>query len=275
VRDAHYVYAIVRQGAELPTRTMRGVAELSMVSYRELVAVTGSIGSDPASPTMEAMLHHEAVVEAVRAAHPALPVRFGTAFRDAPSIATALAQRYETLLADLDRLGDKVELSLTALWSARASHRARHVSPLKEHARRGDGVGARYLRARAASLRRDEGLKERARLAAQRIDKVLCDHALERRVFVHPTPRIALRMTYLLTPMHVDRFRSAFDALRGDRRELRLLLTGPWPPYSFVKRAEIDGQADPARRLAELAPVLVRREAEARRPRRRGAQANK
>src|SRR5215218_1642490 len=116
--DAHYVYAIVGRDTPLPTADGAGAAELATVSWRELAAITGRMGDDRTPLTMEAVLHHEAVVEAVRRQGPALPVRFGTVFRDATSVATALAERYEPLAADLDRLGDKVELGITALWAA-------------------------------------------------------------------------------------------------------------------------------------------------------------
>ena len=254
VGSACFVYAIVGRATPLPASgTGGGAAELTMVSWRELAAVTGRMDDDRAPLTIDAVLHHEAIVEAVRREGPALPVRFGTVFRDAPSVASALAERYEPLAADLDRLGDKVELSLTALWAAPpAGDGAAPARDEEDGARAVQGAGARYLRACAAELRRDETMKEMARTVARELDEVLGGLALEQRVSLLPTPRVAVRTAYLLDHAGVRDFRAAVDAVRETHGELRVMLTGPWPPYSFVRRTESDGEAAPSGRLAEL-----------------------
>jgi hypothetical protein len=254
VPNAHYVYAIVRRDSPLPT-ARNGTGDLTIVACRELGAVTRQMGDDRAPLTTEAMLHHEAVVEAVREQGPALPVRFGTMFSDASSVATAVEDRYEALAADLDRLGDKVELGLTALWAAPPSSEesafgSADDTPITQAA------GARYLRATVARCRSDEAMRERARVVAQELDDVLGGRALDRRVSLLPTPGIAVRAAYLLDPAGVDAFRAVFEAMRRDRCDVRLLLTGPWPPYSFVRRARREGGV-PDGRFAELTDILA------------------
>jgi hypothetical protein len=257
VSSALYVYAIVARDTPLPPAGADGaVAELGMVPWRELAAVTGRLDTDGAPLTMENVLRHEAVVEAARKRGPALPVRFGTVFRDPESVATALAEQYEPLAADLRRLGDKVELSLTALWAEPPS------GDPPTDARREDGVpgkrgaGALYLYARAAETRREDAVRARAQEVARDLDELLGGLALERRVSLLPTPRIAVRTAYLLDPAGVAAFRNGFEGVRRTRRELRVLLTGPWPPYSFVRRTETEGGAGCDGRLAALVQLL-------------------
>ena len=45
-----------------------------------------------------------------------------------------------------------------------------------------------------------------------------------------------LNWAFLLAPAEIAGFRAALDRLQGDEvfPGLRLTLTGPWPPYSFV-----------------------------------------
>lgn len=236
MRSACYVYAIVGREASLPAYSPPEVPELELVAWRELAAVTGRTGDDGTPVTMEAVVRHEAIVEAVRREGPALPVRFGTVFRNAESVASALAERYEPLTADLDRLGDKVEMSLTALWSTLPGSEAPAGALPNDTARDGKGAGARWMYARAARLRREEAMKELARSVADDLDEVVGALALERRVSLLPTPRVAVRTAYLLDPSRVSAFRAAFDAGRVMREELRVMVTGPWPPYSFVRR---------------------------------------
>jgi hypothetical protein len=258
MNSARYVYAIVRRDASLPTTVSVGAAtELAMVPCGELAAVTRRMAAEEPRLTMDAVLHHELVVEAVREQVPALPVRFGTVFRNARSLASALAERYEPLAADLHRLGDKAELSLTALWSAPTLGAGPVDAPRKETAVVGDRAGANYLRARAAELRRDEALEERARSFAQKLDEALGAFAIERRVTLVPTPRVAIRTAYLIDPARADAFRMAFDAMRLDLRELRMLLTGPWPPYSFAAPSGSEGLAATHQRVTSVAQLLT------------------
>jgi hypothetical protein len=44
-----------------------------------------------------------------------------------------------------------------------------------------------------------------------------------------------LRGAYLVDRERVDDFAREVGALQQDHPELRLLCTGPWPPYSFVE----------------------------------------
>lgn len=255
--SARYVYAIVGRGTPLPPAGSCAAAnELAIVPWRELAAVTRRIGEGHATFTMEAVMHHEAVVEAVRQQGPALPVRFGTLLRDAASVASALAERYDALVDDLQRLGDKVELSLTAIWSTEPLG-SEPAPALDAPANGHQSAGAHYLKARAAELRRHEGLEERARTIAERLDHTLSGHSLERRVSLLPKSRIAIRTAYLLEPSGVGAFRAAVETVRRTLTEMRVLLTGPWPPYTFVRRQGKDGETSVDGRLAEIAQLLT------------------
>jgi hypothetical protein len=252
-----YVYAIVGRDTPLPSIPAGKGAELSLVPWRELAAVTGRMVDDGSSITMKAVLHHEAVVEAVRQQGRALPVRFGTAFRDAASVASALAERYEPLTAELGRLGDKVELSLTALWAAPRCGQEPAYPTREDAVPAGQSPGAQYLHARAAELRRDEARRERAKRVAHELERDLGGLVLERRVSLCPSPRVVVRAAYLLDPARVGDFKTAFERIHGTRAELRVLLTGPWPPYSFVRRTHADDGAALDAHLPALVQTLT------------------
>ena len=261
--SARYVYAIVRRDAPLPTTIGVGADELAMVPWRELAAVARPAFTDSVHLTMDAVLHHERIVEAVREQGPALPVRFGTVFQSESTLTSALAERYAPLVADLDRLGDKSELSLTALWNARGGMRdersgeSRATSTSSNSPLSARAEGASYLRARAAELQRDEALEQEARTLAAKIDEVLGRLAIERRVSLVPTPRIAIRTSYLIAPGGAAAFRAAFDVVRREHGELRMLLTGPWPPYRFAAPPETQALASTDRRVVQLAQLFT------------------
>ncbi|MBV9282033.1 MAG: GvpL/GvpF family gas vesicle protein [Chloroflexi bacterium] len=231
-----YVYAVQARGARLPSRVL-GFRDrrLFAVSHRDLEAVVSEIEEDTLQGTEEDILRHEVVVEAVRQMGPAIPVRFGTVMRDPVAVANALGARYSTLAGDLERLGDKVELGVTILW-----HEPAVEDTAEEDESSGEQTpGTRYLRAKYSQYRRDAGLRDRAARLARELDGELAAHALDRRCTVLPTPRLMMRAAYLLRPPDVEAFRGAFAELKRKRSDLRFLLTGPWPPYSFVTTAEV------------------------------------
>ena len=259
MNSACCVYAIVRRGTRPPAgRIATHAADLALVPCRELAAVVERIGDGGAgpAPTIEAVLRHEAIVESVRQQRRAIPVRFGTVFRDAASVTQAIAERYDALQADLDRLGDKVELSLTALWAGLPADDDA-AAPGANGANAAQGAGARYLRERAAECRREDALRERARVVVDRLDQILGPRALDRCVLLLPRPGVAVRTAYLVDPAEVRAVRMAFEATRRSQGDVRLLLTGPWPPYSFVRRADTDREAACDGPLLEIANILT------------------
>jgi gas vesicle protein GvpL/GvpF len=233
-----YVYAIIPANATLPTHLAGFGGPLRSIAQGELAAAVSPVERDDLSATPEHLLRHERTVEAVRATNAALPVRFGTVMEDEGALRRALTEQYDSLRADLARLGDKLELGVTALWGDAPSSEAAHPNGGErvhsEAATPAEGRGSRYLRARMATYRREESLRQRAERLAAEIDAALCPHALEHRRSLCPSAGLALRNVYLVDPERLGAFVGAFDALRERRLEARLLLSGPWPPYSFV-----------------------------------------
>ncbi|MEA2126896.1 MAG: Gas vesicle synthesis protein GvpL/GvpF, partial [Solirubrobacteraceae bacterium] len=104
-----YVYAITEAPAAVPD-------ELDTLASGPLAAVVRTVAAAPAA-TPEEMLAHESRVEAVMAAQPVLPVRFGTTFDDAAEI-VSLLERNETEFAQrLDEVRGCVELSVRMRWT--------------------------------------------------------------------------------------------------------------------------------------------------------------
>lgn len=260
-----YVYAIQPRSPGLPSG-LRGLwgTPVSTVCHRDLAAVIGDCRRNDLRPTADLVLRHESVVEALRRHAPGLPVRFGTVLASDQAVARALAERHDVLTADLERLGDKVELGLTVLWddpgggagAVGGDHGLTGGSPGSGS----PGPGARYLQALLAASRREEAELSAAEAVARQLDRTLGAYAIERRCGLPRARRMVTRSTYLLQPSQVPRFQGAFEALRGEHRGLRFLLSGPWPPYSFVTPADA-GSPSPLMRCFDQIGRLVAHEA--------------
>jgi hypothetical protein len=243
----YYVYAIVRREARIPPE-LRGLHEaaLSMVAWQDLAAVISPIESATVPTIPACLLRHEEVVEALCRAGPTLPVRFGTILADQAAVARAIAEKYEVLLADLERVGDKVELGLTILWNTQTEQEAQTEQQLPmttaSPARRSSGSGTRYLESRLAYYRRETAQQSKARSVIADLEQVCRPYILEQRYRVLSSPRLAVRAAYLIQPRQIRDFQHAVDEMREKRPDLRWLLSGPWPPYSFVTGAGVPFQ---------------------------------
>jgi len=195
---------------------------------------------DGAAPTAsgENLLRHEAIVEAICAGAAALPVRFGVILPDGAAVERALERQRDTLRADLLRIGDKVEMGVIALWNPAATQEEAAVSAEETSAadqRAEPRPGLAYLRARQAQYQRSATMRARAERLGDALDAELRPRPLQTQRALCPSPRLALRAVHLLERAQVGAFGEAFDAARRRHAaEARLLLSGPWPPYSFV-----------------------------------------
>ncbi len=238
----YYVYAIVQREARIPADlTGLGDAPLSRVPWQDLAAIGSPIQSATLPATPASVLRHEAVVEALCQAGPALPARFGAILADPAAVAQSIAEKYEVLRADLARVGDKVELGLTILWDTPAkpdeAQTEQQMLAAAQTESSAPGAGKRYLEAKLALHRREAAQQHQARAIIADLEQALRPYLLEQRCRVLSLPRLAVRAAYLVQPWQVQAVQRKVDELRQKQPELRWLLSGPWPPYTFVTGA--------------------------------------
>lgn len=179
--------------------------------HGDMAALFSEASGDAAAVSQ--VLDHERVVEAAMAQGPVLPVRCGTVLRSREEIASVLAARHGELRARLDDLRGVVEMGVCVVVDEQPQRPGRAAS------------GREYLLSRVGEHRRREEI-----LAA--VHRPLA--ALARGAQTRQSRRMdaALTASYLVEREHESAFRARADALSVP--EARIIVTGPWPPYSFV-----------------------------------------
>jgi hypothetical protein len=205
------LYAITAApGPPLPT-----VVPLHAVPLGDLAAICAPAEEREVTP--DTLWRHEQVVEALMEDRDLLPVRFGTRLDDDAAAARSLAGRRAEFKRALERVRGAVELSVRAVFLDAAGR----VEPTAE-------TGADYLR-----------LKRRITAAQEAVASAIHEplRALARAHALRSPrpPAEALRAAYLVERDAVGRFTGLVAQLDEQHPELRLLCTGPWPPYSFVE----------------------------------------
>ncbi|KXK60675.1 hypothetical protein AWW66_17485 [Micromonospora rosaria] len=178
---------------------------------------------------------HHAVVAALSRAAVVVPARLATVHSDDDRVTRVLVERRDEFAGTLARLADRDE------WGVKGYVVPGPPPPAAEPTGGGGGAGAAYLRRRRAQLTAREEGQQIAADAAAAVHTALAGyaaaarrHAPQDRRLSGASTAMALNGAYLVDRDRVDHFADLVRGLADRHPQLRLELTGPWPPYSFV-----------------------------------------
>jgi hypothetical protein len=191
---------------------------LGVVVERDLAAVWAP--APEGEVTAEMLWRHERVVEELMDDRDLLPVRYGTCLPDEAAAAKALEADHDQLAASLQNVRGAVELSVRAL-SAQKPTVTRSPVPVA-------ASGTEYLQTRA----REAGARD---AVAQSVHDPLAAVARAHNLRPPSLPGEQLRAAYLVDRGEVESFSALVAELQEGNPGLRLICTGPWPPYSFAQ----------------------------------------
>ena len=223
-----HLYCIVPAG--------RGVPEhrTGLEGRRPLVVEAGALAvwateHDRAVPASVDALrtHNEVVVSAMDTQVTPVPIRFGQTAGDRTAAAELLADTPERWLELLAGFAGRAEYGLRALVDEADAEQDVHAASSMS--------GTEYM---AGLARRNARSAERRARGEQIVDRVeqragvLADDV---RVEHFPSGPVLLSVAHLVAWTAADAYHGAMRELRESSADARLLLTGPWPPYSFVE----------------------------------------
>ncbi len=187
-----------------------------------------------------ARAHHQ-VIDAAARLVPVLPTRLATVYSSDASMAAVLSGQRHELRAALHRVGGRVEWGVKAYSAPDAEQKgSRPAARVSDAA----GAGRAYLNRRRAQLADRQDSRQAALAGARAVHSELARHAARSRLHPPQASQLSgnrlpmlLNAAYLLDAGGADGFAAAVAAAAGAHPELRIELTGPWPPYSFAGEA--------------------------------------
>jgi hypothetical protein len=237
-----YVYAITDSAGPVVAGE-NGLDErpLETCALETIAAVFTRHASDASiPPTPENAWRHERVVEWLMRDRAVLPMRFGTTFFDETKLRAALRPHERELTTGLRRLSGCVELGVRVLWEpAPSGPPAPAPPPLPgEPASAGAAPqsGRAYMMARLGEEKRRRDELERAERLVDEIHAPLAALAVDTTRRVLTTPQTLLVAAYLVRRDQTESFRRRVEEVGAAHPALRMVCTGPWPPYHFVPR---------------------------------------
>lgn len=230
---SYYVYAIQPESSDLP-RDIRGFHPdaLARLCWQDLAAVVAPHHECEAlKPTPRRVERHHQVISRLSERGPVLPVQFGTVFSSCATLTEALKHHAATLHADLERLAGTYEYGITVLWGdylddTDGSDGESALPPADN--------GLSYMYQRLNVYQREQRLQHIAKTIKSAAEKALlpCAEDAQLQTLLHD--EVPLRGSFLVSAANSAGFEAAFSRLHDEHKPLRMLLTGPWPPYSFV-----------------------------------------
>lgn len=250
---------------DLPTVGIDGCCPLSLLTEAGVKALTSPVplaefGAETFRQNLEDLTWleekvrlHELIVESALAQGPLLPLKFGTIFLDLEKIRAGIRRNAPILLAAFEALRGKEEWGVKgyadhAVLQAAVIRNDPTLLTLFAQANTKQPGQAFFLKRKienAASSKSQERLDALSLEALGTIRETVVE------VMEYPPllpearqeARIILNLACLVKQGGVEAFRAAIKGWSEDHAEegVRLIASGPWPPYHFVPRLDHDG----------------------------------
>jgi hypothetical protein len=168
------------------------------------------------------LLAHHAIISGLAAQTDVLPARFPTWLADEESMRGELGRRRTDLVEALERVRGRVEIALTAIWTSPAE---------KEAPPEAATPGRWYLLGRQQAVTGSDRRRARARELADEIERLVGDDLVDVRHLLCPSATVALSSALLVPRARAENIKSCLTRTAHD---VRILINGPWPPYTFA-----------------------------------------
>ncbi|MFP3870142.1 MAG: GvpL/GvpF family gas vesicle protein [Syntrophobacteria bacterium] len=238
---SYLLYCILPSRASLQGETLAGVhgQPVHLIKQNGLgAAVSAVTASDPGADIFQ-LLTYKTVVESLHRHSTVIPMRYGCLFNGKSQVVGLLETRcreYRALLRELEGCVEMGIRILTAEWGMRNAESTRKIQNLRPQISGRDYLAAR----REQYARQEQAAKENGAVLA-RCRGAFAGLFVKCKMDLAPlrTPRSAFHLSlpslYFLVPGNcLETFHNEFRRLSA-RESAKLLLSGPWPPYSFAQ----------------------------------------
>ena len=254
----YYVYGVVFAAHEMPD-DLTGVDArfpVSLVEDQELAAITSRVSLDEFGEERlrdnlndvqwleDKARAHERVLDAALERATVVPMRLFTIYSSAEQVREMLHRERALLLDALERLDGKAEWGVKLIAEPHALERAAAERAGGAAPDEAESPGTQYMnrKRRQAKVRDDADrvAEEWARAVHERLAEAASEallNPLQRPEVSGYDGDMVLNGVYLVDNEEVEEFRALVDHLQDEYRAAgaTVELTGPWPPYNFVK----------------------------------------
>jgi hypothetical protein len=214
----------------------QAVRSVAVAERARLAAWVSDLPAESGRPTVELVRVHDRVVRAALESETPLPARFGQSFASDAALGFALESHAAELEEALARVRGQVEMTVRILLSGApapgsASAAGLAATPLAA------GAGRAYMAQLRERQQASAELKKEAEFLQARVARTV-DGLARAEVSSRVMPGTnSFSLSHLVARGAIGEYRLAVDSLVKSDPALRLLVSGPWAPYSFARIA--------------------------------------
>jgi hypothetical protein len=226
-----YVYCLVRSGECSATEGLTGIggAPIRQVECGGVVGIVSDSCAQTVRPQREAVIEHHKVVDAMLAQSTPVPCRFG-ALISPGSLCAFMESQSARLLELLDKLSGCVEMHVVILPGQTADP-SQATQPILVQ---GIGEGSRFLAKKLTEKAAEDALRNKLEQGGRLLDALFRGIARDLVFTIKSGPLHMAEAAHLVSSPDLTQYQDRFERAQAELIGFRLLLTGPWAPYSFV-----------------------------------------
>lgn len=228
-----YLYCVLGDTDLLPDG-VEGIMgkPLSVIRFGSLCVFTSEFDGETVPITRENVLKHSTVINSVLERTTPLPFRFGTIVDDV-RLQSFMDARHEAIEERLNLIQGYLEMSVKILWDPGVEEvEAGHANGGAEK-----GSGTAFLRNKQREFSVSDLRARRAGELSADLDTQVSLFAREKQVSLRPNEKLVLAASHLVKRGSILAYRGKLAEFGRERPDLRLLVSGPWAPYSFANIA--------------------------------------
>ena len=238
----HLVYCVLRDAQAARGVAAAGVegARVSLMAEDGLAAAFSLVPVTCLAPSVSRAAAYGRVVQAFHETATVLPFRYGCFLEDAGAVVELLRARRREFRESLEELDGCVEMGVRVLLSGRDGGTGRKAP----HAPN-PSSGKAYLADRKTHYVRKDGDDEESVAATERVRQAFKELVVKSEAEASGMDGRRLVSAFFLVPRgNVGRFHETFRQLQSagccaGGSPQAMLVTGPWPPYSFACRDSV------------------------------------
>lgn len=240
------IYAILSTNQSLTeisdlVNGMKGImdANLYVLSFNDISIAVSDFTPSKDITNRELAIDFAGVIEALSQQVTLLPVRFGTFIKTDEIVHQLLVNHYDSFLRNLQKVENKCEFGLKVLcdsetFSTKISAQAAAVQVQPHEYFSTDTVHTNYLLEKIKINKLEDSLFQYVDQLIEDISQYLTQINPDSKYKKMVTNSILLDAVFLVKKNKKDEFIQAISTFKQQHDDLQFLLTGSWPPYSFV-----------------------------------------
>jgi len=235
-----YVYCVIRASGPREFGAIglgTTPTEVHTIHYKNIAAVVSDTPIEVHEPTRENVLAHERVNETVMHQVTVIPMSFGTVFNTREDILELLRSAYDAFDDVLDKMQDKLEFGVKALWDPAVM--IEQIEREDEDVRRlkseiSTQKGSTYFARMQYGRLIDQALQARSERYVNDIFGQLSEVSVASRANKPIGDKMIMNGAFLVARDKESEFDAKVKAIGARYEKLTFKYTGPWPPYNFV-----------------------------------------